>query len=100
MVQICVNKTKLRALCQELGYNPSRNAEFMKAFRDGVWWLEWGDDGTWYRASLFVDRGHVCFSVRWKTENKRVENWECIDITNDQLSRLGLTRGRKLEVQK
>lgn len=89
MTKLTVNKTKLVKLCREMGYNPPKDAEFTKAFRVRWWWLEWGEDGIYYKASLFSDAGRVFLGVR-KESKERQYGWYCLNVTNDQLARIGL----------
>lgn len=95
-MKLKANKTKLIALCREMGYRPTREAEFTKAFRDRSWWLEWGENGTFHRAHFFIDWGRVLLGVEkkweeyWDGEPCKKETWHVHNVTNDQISRLGL----------
>lgn len=95
MAQLICNKTKLIKLCREHGYHPqTRDAQFAKAFRKRTWWLEWGEDGVYYRASFFVEAGKVVLGVsrQWLDEQSGSEksDWHCSNVTMAQLGRLQL----------
>ncbi len=91
MLVLTANKTKMMELTKAMGYNPPRKAQFVKAFRDRHWWLEWWDNSGEYSAVLSTAAGHAFFGMRYREfDTGRPEQWTAWDLTAEQLREFDL----------
>lgn len=87
------NKGKLIMLCREFGYDPPQNATFTKTILTGHWWLEWYDNGRFYRAVFSNMKGKTALTVNWRyyADHGTTRGDEaCYSVALEQLRRLQL----------
>ncbi len=91
MLVLTANKTKMIRLVRSMGYNPTQNAEFTKAYRCRHWWLEWEDGNNSYHAVLSSHRGVAFLGMKQKEYgSSSPEKWTAWDITPAQLQEFEL----------
>ena len=73
--QLTANKTKMINLLREFGFEPTRTAQFSKAFRRRTWWLEWFDDTRSYKATLSTAAGRAFLGIRFWDSLSAPEQW-------------------------
>lgn len=72
---LIATKTKMIKLLRGFGYQPSKTAQFTKAFRRRTWWLEWFDDTGSYKATLSTAAGRAFLGVRFWDSLSTPEQW-------------------------
>lgn len=93
MARLTCTKAKLFKLCQEIGYQPPKKAVYTKAHRARTWWLEWVEDGDFYKIifSCAAGRAYLACEKSWYDDNCDMQHtWCCNNVTMEQLNRLGL----------
>lgn len=97
MLVLNANKTKMIRLAKAMGYAP-RNAQFIKAFRDRTWWLEWYDKTGSYSATLSTAAGKAFFGMRFNDWEGSPEKWTAKTLSLEKLREYDLLKERAPKV--
>lgn len=91
MLVLNANKTKMVRLARAMGYNPPRNARFVKAFRSRTWWLEWESNTGFYSATLSAAAGRAFFGMRYQEyDSDSPEKWTAETLAIEELKKFDL----------
>lgn len=90
MLVLNANKTKMMNLTKAMGYTPPRDAQFVKAYRDRHWWLEWYDETGSYQATLSTAANRAFFGMRFSDWEDTPEQWTAETLTLEKLREFDL----------
>lgn len=94
MLVLNTNKTKMIRLTKAMGYNPPRNAQFIKEFRSRTWWLEWHDKIGCYSAILSTAAGKAFLGMRFNDWEGSPEKWTAETLSVEKLREYDLLKER------